>query len=117
MGTTTLLIGRRASRTPFVSKGTVTVSGITRPVNILRDSGALHTLLRTWVATGKKTGKWVILSSNWEPLVLVHQNLDCLVGDAPVTVLQKLPIPGVDFNLGNDLAGERIGGAPPPVMQ
>ena len=47
----------------FVSRGSVTGGGVTRPVNILRDSGALQTLLRAGVTTGEEIGEWVILSS------------------------------------------------------
>ena len=28
-----------------------------------------------------------------------------------------MPVSGVDLILGNDLAGERMGGAPPPILQ
>ena len=88
----------------FLSKGAITGSGLTRPVNILRDSGALQTLLRAGVFTGEKTGEWVVLSSvggrSTAPLFRVHLNSDCFVGDAPVAVLPELPVPGVDLILG-----------------
>ena len=105
----------------FVSRGSVSGGGVTRPVNILRDSGALQTLLRAGMTTGEEIGEWVILSSiggrNSAPLVRIHLDSDCFQGEAPVAALPELPVQGVDIILGNDLAGERMGGTPPPVLQ
>ena len=110
-------VGYRA----FMSTGTIAGNGVSKPVNILRDSGALQTLVRSGLVDGKETGEWVILSSvggrNSAPLVLVHLESDCFVGEAPVAVLPELPVRGVDLILGNDLAGEKMGGTPPPVLQ
>ena len=78
----------------FLSKGAITGSGLTRPVNILRDSGAIQTLLRADVVTWEKTGEWVVLSSvgsrSTAPLVRVHLNSDCFGGDAQLLLLSYL---------------------------
>ena len=78
----------------FLSKGAITGSGLTRPVNILRDSGAIQTSLRADVVTWEKTGEWVVLSSvgsrSKAPLVRVHLTSDCFVGDAQLMLLSYL---------------------------
>ena len=50
-------------------------------------------------------------------ILRLHLDSDCFQGEAPVAVLPELPVQGVDLILGNDLAGERMEGTPPPVLQ
>ena len=76
-----------------MSRESVTGGRVTRSMNILRDSGALQTLLRTGVTTGEETGGWVILSSiggrNSASLVRIYLDSDCFQGEAPVAVLPE----------------------------
>ena len=105
----------------FISGGSITGNGITKPVRILRDSGALQTLLKAGVVTGEETGEWVVLSSIGghvsAPLVRVHLESDCFKGEAKVAITPDLPVQGIQLLLGNDLAGEKMGGKSLPVLQ
>ncbi|XP_076043861.1 uncharacterized protein LOC143026954 [Oratosquilla oratoria] len=105
----------------FISVGEVTVGEVSKPVTVLRDSGALQTLIRAGIVEGEETGERVVLSSigglNSAPLVKVHVSTDCFKGVASVAVLPNLPTEGVDLILGNDLAGGKMGRDPSPILQ
>lgn len=106
---------------PFLSVGSITHDGQTVPVTVLRDTGALISLLRADVALGRKTGKFIDVAgvSGTFSAPLVHLYLDSTSynGPATVAVVHDLPVREADLLLGNDLAGGRVGAvshAPPP---
>ena len=105
---------------PFTSKGFIETKDTKVPVTIFRDTGAMQTLLRKGVALGETTGRYIVLSSIFGkgavPLCRISLTCDVYAGPAEVAVLHELPVDGVDVILGNDLAGEKVGLAPPPVL-
>ena len=106
----------------FISQGVVKTAGKEQPVTILRDTGALQTLIRAGITEGEVTNEFLVLSSIWgcnsAPLIKIDLVSDCFVGEAKVAVLPELPTRGVDVILGNDLAGDRLGCKPlSPILQ
>ncbi|KAK4305935.1 hypothetical protein Pmani_022209 [Petrolisthes manimaculis] len=83
---------------------------------MLRDSGALQSLLLKEVVPVEKSGKTVLVNSLWGldavPLVTIHLESELFSGSALVGVVDQLPVPGVQFILGNDLAGGKMGSLP-----
>ena len=97
---------------PFLSRGSVRTQGGVAHVQILRDSGALQSLMLRGLAPVVETGQKISIHSLWGaqsvPLVEVVIECDLVRGPVLVGLVDRLPIPGVDFVLGNDLAGGRM---------
>lgn len=99
--------------------GIVTVGGEEHPIIVLRDTGAAQSL---WVAESSVLSPSsslnvcaLIQGVNSDPgefkaipLHQVHLQSSLVTGVVTVGVLASLPIPGVTFVLGNDLAGEKV---------
>lgn len=100
----------------FLSTGTVTSESESKEVTVLRDSGALQSLLLHGSIEGEETGRSVVLKDLGRlwcvPLVRIHIQSREYVGRALVAVVKELPVPGVDLIIGNDLAGGRVGTSP-----
>jgi hypothetical protein len=108
---------------PFVSTGSVSIPGTNRcvPVVILRDTGASQSLIleaglglnenthtgRNILIQGVECGDYIPV-----PLHSVHLNSDLFTGLAEVGVRPTLPVKGVTFILGNDIAGGRVSAKP-----
>ncbi|XP_039863188.1 uncharacterized protein LOC120718658 [Simochromis diagramma] len=110
---------------PFVACGFVSLTGEENdkvPVTILRDTGAYHSfLLESVLPLSEKTScgsdilVWGIkMSVTKAPLHMVHLHSPLVSGYVKVAVRQRLPIEGVSFILGNDLAGGHV--FPPPEV-
>lgn len=104
---------------PFMSEGLVSFTGNPeeqRPVRMLRDTGASQSIIREgilpWSSISSCRSSVVIqgVGMSYIPAPLHRINvLSHLVnGFFRVAVLPALPIKGVDFILGNDLAGGRV---------
>ncbi|XP_026021698.1 uncharacterized protein LOC113021315 isoform X1 [Astatotilapia calliptera] len=110
---------------PFITKGFVSVTGEERdkvPVTILRDTGAHQSfMLDSVLPLSDKTAcdsdvlVWGIkMSVLRAPLHKVHLHSPVKPGHVKVAVSSQLPIKGVSFILGNDLAGGTV--FPPPEV-
>ena len=104
---------------PFLSEGTISLlhdKSITKPIRILRDTGASQSLLLTDaipLSEKSHSGKSVLIQGVECGLVTVplHQvNLksDLVSGIVTVGARPSLPIEGVHLILGNDLAGDKV---------
>ena len=102
---------------PFVSSGVVSVSGHDDvQVVILRDTGASQSLLLEGVVdlNDSFTGKSILIKGvecrNFltVPLHSIHLQSELYTGKAEVGVRPELPVRGVSFILGNDLAGGKV---------
>ena len=104
---------------PFLSEGTVSLlhdKSITKPIRILRDTGASQSLILTEaipLSEKSHSGKSVLIQGVECGLVTVplHQvNLksDLVSGTVTVGARPSLPIEGVHLILGNDLAGDKV---------
>ncbi|KAK3884121.1 hypothetical protein Pcinc_011594 [Petrolisthes cinctipes] len=100
----------------FLSEGLISCGENREEVTMLRDSGALQSLLLNGVVPVEKSGKTVLVNSLWGldavPLVTIHLESELFSGSALVGVVDQLPVPGVQLILGNDLAGGKIGSLP-----
>ncbi|KAK4322328.1 hypothetical protein Pmani_006913 [Petrolisthes manimaculis] len=100
----------------FLSEGLISCGEYREEVTMLRDSGALQSLLLKEVVPVEKSGKTVLVNSLWGldavPLVTIHLESELFSGSALVGVVDQLPVPGVQFILGNDLAGGKMGSLP-----
>ncbi|XDV29315.1 hypothetical protein PO909_032452 [Leuciscus waleckii] len=113
---------------PFLTNGTVSVPGEEAvAVRILRDTGAAQSfLLRGLLPLSEKTAtgssvlvRGIEMGFLDVPLHCVRLDSDLVCGDVIVGVQDYLPIPGVTFLLGNDLAGGNVwnrGDVPPEVV-
>ena len=107
---------------PFMSVGTVSLSGSeAHKVNILRDTGAQQSLLLSSSLpvpmSQISTNESVIIQGvggNNLSLPLIWVNLQCglVKGKVQVGVTKTLPMNGVQFLLGNDLAGGEVSPLP-----
>ena len=105
---------------PFVSDGFVSLSSDfvdATPIRILRDTGASHSLLLVDVlpfSSSSYSGKNVLImgvdSDDFVsvPLHNVHLLSRLVSGPVTVGVRSSLPHKGIQFILGNDLAGEKV---------
>lgn len=109
---------------PFVSQGFVSVTGAPEdqyPVTILRDTGGSQSIIRAGILTlSDETSchtsaivQGVGMSFIPAPLHTVYVQSALVQGFFKVAVLPALPIKGVDFILGNDLAGGKVS----PVLE
>ena len=97
---------------PFLCGGTVEIDGTKYPITVLRDTGAQQSVCRN--VTGRKvTSSKAVLCrglNTVEEFVTAEVTLSCplVTATARVAVADELPVAGVDFLLGNDLAGGRV---------
>ena len=107
----------------FVSQGRVSDvggQGDSHQVTILRDTGAAQSLMLSCVAPvmeeGKVGAKAVIqgVQGGYVSVPLCRVKLDSklVTGVVTVGVVPSLPIDGIHFLLGNDLAGDKVDVAP-----
>ena len=114
---------------PFITLGSVSLPGHGKiPVRILRDTGAAQSfLLEGVVPLSEKTATGThVLVRGIEmgfldvPLHTVNLSSGLVTGEVIVGVRSSLPVPEVEFILGNDLAGGNVWEhsriAPPPVV-
>lgn len=103
---------------PFVSKGRVCLVGVEEhtPVKILRDTGAAQSFILADVlpfSNQSFCGSHAIcqgLGMGYlkAPLHMVQLSTDLLSGQFKVAVCDNLPVKGVNFILGNDIAGGKV---------
>lgn len=100
----------------FLSKGLISNGEHREEVIMLRDSGALQSLLIKGIIPVESSDKTVLVNSLWGldsvPLVTIHLESELFSGPALVGVVDQLPVPGVQLLLGNDLAGGKMGSLP-----
>ncbi len=103
---------------PFLCKGTVSVDGETYPVTVLRDTAAQQSMCRNVTGRRVATGKAVLCRgiNTVESFATAQVKLVCplVTTEACVAMADHLPVAGVDFLLGNDLAGGRVWVQPSP---
>uniref|UniRef100_A0A8C5DT92 Gypsy retrotransposon integrase-like protein 1 n=1 Tax=Gouania willdenowi TaxID=441366 RepID=A0A8C5DT92_GOUWI len=110
---------------PFVTQGFVSVTGEEKekaPINILRDTAAYQSvMLRDVLPLSDETScdadvlMWGIgMTVMRVPLHMVHLQSPLVSGPVKVAVCPRLPVSGVSFILGNDLAGGNV--FPSPVV-
>ena len=100
----------------FISHGTVDVAESRVSVVILRDTGATQSLMIGDVKcmpSECNTGRNVLIhdvNGGTQSVPLFRVNLQCklISGDVIVGIVPFLPMDGVSFLLGNDLAGGRV---------
>ena len=102
---------------PFLCKGTIVIGDKKYPVTILRDTAAKQSLCRN-VTGGEIVAEMATACRGLfaaGALATVNVTVSCpiITTTAPVAVMEELPMKGVDFLLGNDLAGGRVWGQPP----
>ncbi|XP_073781537.1 uncharacterized protein isoform X2 [Danio rerio] len=106
--------------TPFITEGAVSLLGSEEmvPVRILRDTGSAQSFLLEGVlplSSETATGTCVLVRG-FEmgfvdvPLHRIHLSSTIISGDVVVGVRSALPVPGITFILGNDLAGGNVWG-------
>lgn len=104
---------------PFVSKGLISLSGKTedqKEIKILRDTGAMQSFIladKIQLSGDTFCGSSVIVQGIEMgcmkfPLHHVHLQSELCTGFVRVAVCPSLPVKGVDFILGNDLAGGKV---------
>uniref|UniRef100_A0A3P9JAN5 Gypsy retrotransposon integrase-like protein 1 n=1 Tax=Oryzias latipes TaxID=8090 RepID=A0A3P9JAN5_ORYLA len=104
---------------PFISHGYVSLTGEDKdkvPVTILRDTGAYQSFMLESVlqlseetSCGSDLLVWGIKMSVLRvPLHEVHLHSPLVTGRVKVAIRSRLPISGVSFILGNDLAGGQV---------
>ncbi|XP_071490828.1 uncharacterized protein [Diadema antillarum] len=100
----------------FISKGTVTIAEFRVSVVILRDTGATQSLMVGDVKSMPmdcNTGRKVLIhdvngGTQAVPLFRVKLDSGLISGEVIVGIVPFLPMDGVSFLLGNDLAGGRV---------
>ena len=98
---------------PFLREGTVVIGGVVYPVTILRDTAARKSLCRNLTGSRITSGPTLPCRGLFVTgkLATIPVTVSCpiLTTTAPVAVMEDdWPMPGVDFLLGNDLAGGRV---------
>ena len=98
---------------PFLREGTVVIGGVVYPVTILRDTAAKKSLCRNLTGSRIASGPTLpcrgLFVSGRLATLPVTVSCPILTTTAPVAVMEDdWPMPGVDFLLGNDLAGGRV---------
>jgi len=100
----------------FVSMGQVFWDGEAKSVVILRDTGAVQSLMLSNVlpltlnSSVKASALIQGIAGSYVPVPLQRVNLkyDLVTGPVAVGIVPTLPIDGASFLLGNDLAGDRV---------
>ncbi|KAL3973678.1 kelch-like protein 33 [Sarotherodon galilaeus] len=104
---------------PFILEGVVSLTGNLKdqqPVKILRDTGASQSIIREDVLPFSEESfcqssvlvQGVELGFVSAPLHTIHIQSSLVSGIVKVAIRSALPIPGIDFILGNDLAGGKV---------
>ncbi|MPC50752.1 hypothetical protein E2C01_044582 [Portunus trituberculatus] len=97
---------------PFLSRGSVSLGCLEYPVRVLRDTGTSRTLLLNPNPAKCFSNKYIALTGAGGPfsaqLAEVDPKCELHWGEAVIGVVEKLPTPGVDLLLGNDLCGNRV---------
>ncbi len=106
---------------PFLCRGTVWIAGSQYPVTVLRDTGAQQSVCRNVTGGTVTTTKAVLCRglNTVEEYGTAEVTLSCplLTTTACVVVADDLPVAGVDFLLGNDLAGGKVWVPNPPCSE
>ena len=108
---------------PFISEGFVSLTGDPtdqQSVTILRDSGGAQSIILEGILPltsesschSSAVVQGVEMGFVLAPLHKVHLQSPLVSGIFKVAVLPALPIKGVDFILGNDIAGDKVVPAP-----
>ena len=105
-------------KNPFISEGYVSLKkdGKAVPIHILRDTEATQSLLVEGILPFSKetVTRIQVLIQGVElgivrvPLHSIHLQSDLISGDVVVGLRPTLPMEGVSFILGNDLAGDKV---------
>ena len=104
---------------PFISKGSITYDGKNYHVDILRDNGcALSLILKSAIPfivddDGNYTGQYEIVKGVGDiltsvPLINLTLKSEFVNDDVVVGVAENIPVSGITFLLGNDLAKEKV---------
>lgn len=104
---------------PFILEGVVSLTGNPKdqqPVKMLRDTGASQSIIRESVLPFSEESfcqssvivQGVELGYVSAPLHTIHIQSSLVSGSVKVAIRSALPIPGIDFILGNDLAGGKV---------
>ena len=104
---------------PFISQGLVSLVGgedKAKSIRMLRDTGASQSLLLEGVvplSDQSYTGSNVLIQGVGfgvinVPIHVVNLHTELVSGPVMVGIRPTLPVQGVSFILGNDLAGERV---------
>ncbi|XP_076032468.1 uncharacterized protein LOC143020190 [Oratosquilla oratoria] len=103
---------------PFLFQGWISIGGDRKRVTILRDSGALQSLILSSVVRSPVVGGSVTVSSQGGlakvPLVSIDLQSPLYEGQAMVGMVDELPVVGVDVILVNDLVGGKM--CPTPIV-
>ena len=106
---------------PFLCKGTVEIEGTNYPVTVLRDTAAQQSLCRNVTGREVTSSKAVLCRgiNTVDEFVTAEVKLSCplVTTSAQVAVADDLPVVGVDFLLGNDLAGGKVWAPTPTVVE
>ena len=103
--------------TPFLMTGTVAMNreGKVRPVKILRDTGAIQTLILTECLDDPDTTylhKDVIIETaagyRQLPLHSIYLETEIVKGQVTVAAIGEMPVAGIQLLLSNDLAGDQV---------
>ena len=93
----------------FYHEGVVTVGGCDYPITVMRDTAAQVSVLKNPTGRPLVSKEFVkikgIVGDTFCPLVVVHLQCPVVSVTAEVAIVDSLPVDGVDFVLGNDLAG------------
>ncbi|KAF7706561.1 hypothetical protein HF521_019815, partial [Silurus meridionalis] len=107
------------SYTPFIFKGLISLTGNSedqKEIKMLRDMGAMQSFIvaeKLKFSEDNSCGSSVIVKGIEigcvkVPLHRVHLQCELCTGFVRVAVRPSLPVTGVDFILGNDLAGGKV---------
>ncbi|XP_069973541.1 uncharacterized protein [Penaeus vannamei] len=108
---------------PFIFSGSMALdeAGPSVPVSVFRDTGASHSVVLKEAVPFLEdayTGKYVVVEGFGGcvtvPLCKLYLRTDLVSGPVVVGVHDSLPIKGVSFLMGNDIAGIRL--LPNPVV-
>ena len=111
---------------PFIFSGVVSLTGKSedqRPVTVLRDTGGSQSFILSSVlplsATSACNVSTIVRGIGMgfvpAPLHYIHVKSDLITGFFPVAVRSCFPVDGVDFIMGNDIAGGKVHPSPEVV--
>ena len=106
---------------PFMCQGTVEIGGVAYPVTVFRETDAQQSVCRNVTEESVSTGRYVLCrgmnSIEYYDHVYVELACPIVTAAAQVALADTLPVDGVDFLLGNDLAGARVFPSPVSVVE